>query len=272
MPNDKLPSIFYFAYGSNMNRGRIHTRLPNAVDLGSALLRGWRVVERKTADIEPCRAAEAPGVLYAVTVPDIARMDVFEGFPTVYTRKIVRVCHQGRLRSAVTYRMTRQTAAERAGQPYAEAYRLLCWMGAEEHDLPNCFTKKGINAMQKNADTALVAVYGTLLKGEGNERVPRRVLSRQQGTVSGSLFDTGYGFPTFLPSPKTARVEVEVIEVPTEVLLRDLDRLEGYPHLYNRVPITVDLEDGTQVTAWIYTMPILPRSATPIPSGSWRRR
>lgn len=272
MPNDKQPRIFYFAYGSNMNRRQIHTRLPNAVDLGAALLRGWRVVERKTADIEPCRGAEAPGVLYAVTVPDIARMDAFEGFPTVYTRKIVRVFHQGGLYSAVTYRMTSQTAAERAGQPYAEDYRLRCWIGAEEHGLPNHFKKKGINAMQNEPKTALVAVYGTLLKGEGNEHVPGRVLSRRRGTVSGSLFDTGYGFPTFLPSPRKARVEVEVIEVPPVVLLRDLDRLEGYPNLYNRVPITVDLEDGTQVTAWIYTMPILPRSAILIPSGSWRRR
>lgn len=272
MPNDKQPRIFYFAYGSNMNRRQIYTRLPNAVDLGAALLRGWRVVERKTADIEPCRGAETPGVLYAVTVPDIARMDAFEGFPTVYTRKIVRVLHQGRPRSVLTYRMTPQTVAERAGQPYAEDYRLRCWIGAEEHGLPNHFKKKGINAMQNEPKTALVAVYGTLLKGEGNEHVPGRVLSRRRGTVAGSLFDTGYGFPTFLPSPRKARVEVEVIEVPPVVLLRDLDRLEGYPNLYNRVPITVDLDDGTQVTAWIYTMPILPRSATLIPSGSWRRR
>ena len=46
--------FLYFAYGSNMNPARMAKRCPGAIDLGGAVLRNHRVVERLYADIVMC--------------------------------------------------------------------------------------------------------------------------------------------------------------------------------------------------------------------------
>ena len=82
-------------------------------------------------------------------------------------------------------------------------------------------------------ETVLIAAYGTLRSGERNERFCRNAISRRNATISGTLYDTGWGFPAFVPKGKT-KVTVELIEIP----IRDwaaVDMLESYPRLYDRV-------------------------------------
>lgn len=38
-----------------------------------------------------------------------------------------------------------------------------------------------------------------------------------------------------------------------DVILKELDRREGYPHLYERVQVSVELDSGPEL-AWVYTM------------------
>ena len=119
-------------------------------------------------------------------------------------------------------------------------------------------------------ETVLIAAYGTLRSGERNERFCRNAVSRRSATISGTLYDTGWGFPAFVPKGKT-KVSVELIEIP----IRDwenVDRLEGYPRLYDRVLTDFRLPDGSTVQAWIYTMNHLPEQAKVIPSGDWKAR
>ena len=52
----------------------------------------------------------------------------------------------------------------------------------------------------------------------------------------------------------------------------DVDRLEGYSRLYDRVLTDFCLPDGSTVQAWIYTMNHLPVQAKIIPSGDWKVR
>ena len=85
--------------------------------------------------------------------------------------------------------------------------------------------------MKKEA--VLIAAYGTLRSGERNEHFCRNAISRRIATISGTLYDTGWGFPAFVPAGKT-NVSVELIEIPIRVWA-DVDRLEGYPRLYDRV-------------------------------------
>ena len=82
-------------------------------------------------------------------------------------------------------------------------------------------------------ETVLFAAYGTLRSGEHNERFCRNAVSRRSATISGTLYDTGWGFPAFVPEGDTP-VTVELIEIPIRDWA-DVDRLEGYPRLYDRM-------------------------------------
>ena len=117
--------------------------------------------------------------------------------------------------------------------------------------------------------TFKVAVYGTLLKGECNERWADGALGRIPCTIMGTIYDLGH-FPAFVPDGRQA-VEAELLTV-TEDGLTHMDVLEGYPRFYRRDEIEATLADGTSVTAMVYVMNSLPPRARLIRSGSWRRR
>ena len=96
-------------------------------------------------------------------------------------------------------------------------------------------------------ETVLIAAYGTLRSGERNERFCRNAVSRRSATISGTLYDSGWGFPAFVPKGKT-KVAVELIEIPIRDWA-DVDR-----------------------QAWIYIMNTLPEQAKAIVSGDWKAR
>jgi len=116
--------------------------------------------------------------------------------------------------------------------------------------------------------TVKLIVYGTLLSGERNHHFCRNAVSITPCTVTGTLFDTGCGFPAFHPEGNTA-VEAELIEIPIADWAA-VDRLEGYPRLYDRQLIYCTLPDGATDTGWIYIMNTLPPMATVIKSGDWK--
>ena len=87
-------------------------------------------------------------------------------------------------------------------------------------------------------------------------------------TVTGTLYDTGYGFPAFVPEGENT-VAAELIEIPFEDW-EAVDRLEGYPRLYDRLMFPAKLEDGTEVSGWGDIMNSLPPMAQVIESGCWK--
>lgn len=123
--------------------------------------------------------------------------------------------------------------------------------------------------MKQQSRTIRVAVYGTLLEGERNAHLASDAHSRHPCTLTGTLYDTGYGFPAFVPEGSTP-VRAELLAVSTETFAR-LDRLEGYPNLYTRQKISVHVSGCIQ-TAWVYIMNRLPKEATVIVGGDWRGR
>ena len=62
-------------------------------------------------------------------------------------------------------------------------------------------------------------------------------------------------------------VAAELIEIPFEDW-EAVDRLEGYPRLYDRLMFPAKLEDGTEVSGWVYVMHNLPEMAQIIESGT----
>ena len=117
-------------------------------------------------------------------------------------------------------------------------------------------------------NTVKLIVYGTLMSGESNHRFCRNAVNITPCTITGTLYDTGYGFPAFVPEGENT-VTAELIEIPFEDW-EAVDRLEGYPRLYDRLMFPAKLADGADTTGWVYVMHNLPEMATVIESGSWK--
>lgn len=126
--------------------------------------------------------------------------------------------------------------------------------------------------MSKNI---LVAVYGTLRKGCGNDhcmvRADGELVGKGQTVNHYNIYDLG-AFPSvsLAHSGNETSVVVEVYAVDEDGLTGPLDCLEGYPHFYNRTKVYVELEDGEEVQAWIYH--IDNEQGRLIESGDWCKR
>ena len=114
-----------------------------------------------------------------------------------------------------------------------------------------------------------VFVYGTLLTGERNARWAMNA-RRQKAWTLGTIYDTGWGYPAFVKRGRT-RIVGELLTV-NEAGFRSMDQLEGYPRLYRREQIQINLVGGGRVLAWVYIMNHLPEKATVIEGGDWRNR
>ena len=117
-------------------------------------------------------------------------------------------------------------------------------------------------------NTVKLIVYGTLMSGDRNHRFCWNAVSITPCTVTGTLYDTGYGFPAFAPEGDSM-VKAELIEIPLADWA-DVDRLEGYPRLYDRQLLQATLTDGGEATGWVYIMTELPEQAKVIESGDWK--
>jgi hypothetical protein len=69
----------YFAYGSNLNKGRMFERCPGAIPIRMYELPGWKLIFRRTADIVPAVGQTVLGGLYRITLTDELALDRYEG-------------------------------------------------------------------------------------------------------------------------------------------------------------------------------------------------
>ena len=119
------------------------------------------------------------------------------------------------------------------------------------------------------AKTFKVAVYGTLLTGERNERWATDALDRRPCVLRGTLYDTGWGYPAFIPNADGGEVKAELLTV-TEATLARMDELEGYPRLYRRDTVQAVLGDGSVEAAMVYVLNTRMRGAKVIEGGDWK--
>lgn len=121
--------------------------------------------------------------------------------------------------------------------------------------------------MEKESNSKLYAVYGTLRKGYGNHRILDNehceYLGTQRTTPEFKMVTLG-GFPGVIPDGSSS-VTIEVYRVNHPTVDQRLDWLEGYPSFYQKTQ--VETEWGTA------DMYILSESGygrhTVIPSGDW---
>lgn len=93
-------TIWYFAYGSNMDAERMKSRVGGWSERVPGLLKGWCLKFNKVssndakegfANIEYCPTSTVEGILYAITEAELCRLDEHEGFPYHYERHQIKV-------------------------------------------------------------------------------------------------------------------------------------------------------------------------------------
>ena len=97
---------YYFAYGSNLNVPQMSVRCPNAEPVANAKLKDWGLVFRGVADVVPMDGKTVYGVIWKITDQCLRALDRYEGYPTMYDRKVVDVqLEDGSTVKAITYYM-----------------------------------------------------------------------------------------------------------------------------------------------------------------------
>lgn len=76
----------YFAYGANLNLEGMRFRCPAARPVSAFLLQDWQLTFSGVATIQPRPGAAVPGALWEITAECEDNLDVFEGFPFLYSK------------------------------------------------------------------------------------------------------------------------------------------------------------------------------------------
>ena len=103
--------MYYLAYGSNLNVEQMSFRCPDAVKIGTAVIKDYRLMFKgsKTGaylTIEEAPGYEVPVGVWRVTGADIEALNRYEGYPTFYYKKAFNVlCSDGRRHKAFAYIM-----------------------------------------------------------------------------------------------------------------------------------------------------------------------
>ncbi len=95
-----------FAYGSNLDAEQMATRAPGARLLGWARLRDWELQFRGVANVCERQGSEVLGALWSLTPNDLRRIDRYEGYPHLYSKRHVIVETEHGNRNAMVYVMT----------------------------------------------------------------------------------------------------------------------------------------------------------------------
>jgi gamma-glutamylcyclotransferase (GGCT)/AIG2-like uncharacterized protein YtfP len=125
---------YYFAYGMNTHSENMMIRTGDSIDLGRAMLPDFRLEFIEFCDVQPDSSNDVVGVLWKMSPAGLAQLDVREGYPTHYDRKIMNVMTgaDGRDCPAWVYYMTPRKAA--AGlYPPSEHYWNTVNAGYREH-------------------------------------------------------------------------------------------------------------------------------------------
>lgn len=82
---------YYIAYGSNLSVEQMAVRCPDAKVVGTAMLDDWELLFRVHATIAPRKGAKVPVAVWEISEKDEKKLDLYEGFPTYYKKRNLKV-------------------------------------------------------------------------------------------------------------------------------------------------------------------------------------
>lgn len=101
----------YIAYGSNLNIDQMLRRCPDAVKIGSSVIKDYKLVFRGNSrsgvlNIEPAAGECVPVGIWGISQSDETNLDVYEGYPRLYVKQMFNLAVNGKEVRAMAYIMT----------------------------------------------------------------------------------------------------------------------------------------------------------------------
>ena len=84
--------MLYFAYGSNLNHHRMSIRCKDSRYIKSAFLEGYKLSfcgvskDYGVANVVKKKDSKVPGGIWEISESDEKKLDIYEGYPTLYTK------------------------------------------------------------------------------------------------------------------------------------------------------------------------------------------
>jgi len=101
----------YLAYGSNLNVPQMKNRCLDAEPIGKSAITDYRLAFRGNSrsgvlNIEPFPGSSVPVVIWNISERDEEALDMYEGYPHLYTKQTFTVEFEGSQLQAMAYIMT----------------------------------------------------------------------------------------------------------------------------------------------------------------------
>ncbi len=119
--------MYYFAYGSYLNKKLMLERCPDSKPKFIASLPNYKLVfvgwsrqwRGGLVSIRPFRGERVPGAIYEVSDRDLRRLDNYQGYPNNYTRLNITVFDEdGEPIKAITYIKSGQSEEAQPSKEY----------------------------------------------------------------------------------------------------------------------------------------------------------
>ena len=95
---------------------QMKVRTPDAVIVGTGILKDWRLLFRRFATIKKCKGYKVPVLVWKISPQDEKNLDRYEGYPTFYVKRNLKIDvtglngnHFGEV-NAMVYIMTKKAA------------------------------------------------------------------------------------------------------------------------------------------------------------------
>lgn len=105
-----MKTKYYIAYGSNMDERQMAFRCPHARLVGKSVVDGYELLFKGSltgsyATIEPNKNEFVPVLIWEITNADEKSLDIYEGYPTFYYKKNIKVTVEDKELAAMVYIM-----------------------------------------------------------------------------------------------------------------------------------------------------------------------
>ena len=124
----KMAGKYYIAYGSNLSIEQMKVRTPDAVIVGTGMLKDWRLLFRYFATIKKTKGFDTPVLIWKISEQDEKNLDRYEGYPRFYVKKNLKVSvtslegeDLGEL-EAMVYIMSKKASEARGINPLPSEY------------------------------------------------------------------------------------------------------------------------------------------------------
>ena len=114
-------TFYYFSYGMNCDP-RVMSVHEFCEPIGGAILVNHKLSFAQFADILPAPGRRMGGVLWEIDKNTLASLDAQEGYPTMYTRKIIDALCKGKTYKAIVYYMTKSNREYFGGYSPSKGY------------------------------------------------------------------------------------------------------------------------------------------------------